>query len=291
MKIKLALPAGSLRDITLDLFKNAGFNFSIGGGGRSYAPSVDDDEIDALLIRAQEIPRYVQDGVRDIGISGYDWIEETQADVIELCDLTYSKTGFHPVRVVAAVQEDSLFKTAADLHGMRVATEYVALTQRWLEKAGVTGSVEFSWGACEVKVPELADAVVVNTETGSSIRANNLRIIDTLLQSTPRLIANRRAMEDPWKRQKAEGIAMLLKGALRAASLVGLKMNASRDALPDVLAQLPAMKNPTIAPLADNEWVAVETIVEIQQVRDLIPRLKRAGARDLVEYPLNKVIE
>jgi ATP phosphoribosyltransferase len=289
MKIKLALPKGSLQDLTLDLFKKAEFNFAV--GSRSYVPSVDDPEIDALLIRPQEIPRYVQDGVLDIGISGYDWICECRSDVVELADLTYAKSGFHPVRIVAAVAQDAPFHSARDLHGKRVATEYVDLTRRWLEGAGAQGEVEFSWGACEVKIPELADAIVVNTETGSSLRAHNLRIIDTLLESTPRLIGNRKAMEDPWKREKAESLAMLMKGALRAAMLVGLKMNVSTADLQSVIGALPAMKNPTVSPLADKDWVAVETIIEQRQVRDLIPQLKRAGARDLVEYPLNKVID
>lgn len=289
MKIKLALPKGSLQDLTLDLFKKAGFSFVV--SSRSYVPSVDDEEIDALLIRPQEIPRYVQQGVLDIGISGHDWIQETLSDVVELCDLTYAKSGFHPVQIVAAVEEASPIRSAAELQGKRIATEYVGLTERWLGKSGVTGNVEFSWGACEVKIPELADAVVVNTETGSSLRAHNLRIIDTLLQSTPRLIGNRQAMEDPWKREKAESLAMLLKGALRAATLVGLKMNVAQTSLAEVLSVLPAMKNPTISPLADRAWVAVETILDQHQVRDLVPRLKRAGACDLVEYPLNKVID
>ena len=289
MKIKLALPKGSLQDLTLDLFHKAGFNFVI--SSRSYVPSVDDDEIDALLIRPQEIPRYVEDGVLDIGISGHDWIQENHSDVVELSDLCYAKSGFHPVRVVAAVADAAPIHSVRDLDGKRVASEYVGLTREWLEKGGVSGEVEFSWGACEVKIPELADAIVVNTETGSSLRAHNLRVIDTLLTSTPRLIANRAAMQDPWKRQKAESLAMLLQGALRASMLVGLKMNVARASLDAVVGELPAMKNPTVSPLADAQWVAVETILDKHQVRDLIPRLKRAGARDLVEYPLNKVID
>ena len=289
MKIRLAIPKGSLQDLTLDLFKKAGFNFV--ESARSYVLAVDDREIEALLIRPQEIPRYVEDGVIDIGISGHDWIEENQSNVKEICDLTYAKTGFHPVKIVVAVHEGASFRTAADLQGKRIATEYIGLTRRWLEKGGATADVEFSWGSCEVKVPELADAVVVNTETGSSLRAHNLRVVDTILESTPRMIGNERALQDEWKRQKAESIAMLVQGALRAATLVGLKMNVACTSLESVLGVLPAMKNPTISPLADREWVAVETILDLRQVRDLIPRLKRAGARDLVEYPLNKVID
>ncbi|MCA1594923.1 MAG: ATP phosphoribosyltransferase [Chloroflexi bacterium] len=287
-KIKLAIPKGSLEESTLDLFKKAGFTFV--ASGRSYILSVDDDEIEALLIRPQEIPRYVEDGVLDLGISGYDWICENGSDVVELADLLYSKTGFYPVKIVVAVHQDSALRTPADLAGQRIATEYVGLTQRWLGENGASADVEFSHGACEVKIPELADAIVVNTETGSSIRAHNLKVIHKILESTPRLIANRDALQDPWKRQKAESLAMLLQGALRAAALVGLKLNVSRASLSEVLSTLPAMKNPTVSPLADHDWVAVETILDRRLVRDLIPKLKRAGAQDIVEYPLNKVI-
>lgn len=288
MRLKIGLPKGSLQEATFELFKKAGFDFHV--SARSYEPTVDDPELEPWLIRPQEIPRYVQDGVLDVGISGRDWIEDNDVDVVEIADLTYSKVTRNPVRVVLAVQESSPFQSVRDLQGKRIATEYVRLTERYLAQHGVQAIVEFSWGACEVKVPTLADAIVVNTETGSSLRAHSLRILDTLLASTPRLIANKQAWQDPWKRQKAENIAMLLTAALNAGALVGLKMNVEKSNLPIVLSTLPALKNPTISPLSDEGWVAVETILESKQVRDLIPQLKRAGAQGIVEYPLNKVI-
>lgn len=288
MKLKIGLPKGSLQEATFDLFKKAGFELHV--SLRSYEPTVDDPELEPWLIRPQEIPRYVQDGILDVGISGKDWIEDNGAEVVEVADLTYSKVTRNPVRVVLAVQESSPIESVKDLQGKRIATEYVRLTERYLQQHGVQASVEFSWGACEVKVPVLADAIVVNTETGSSLRAHNLRIVDTLLVSTPRLIANKEAWQDTWKREKTENIAMLLTAALNAGALVGLKMNVERANLPAVLSVLPALKNPTISPLSDEKWVAVETILEQKQVRDLIPQLKRAGAQGLVEYPLNKVI-
>jgi ATP phosphoribosyltransferase len=288
VKLKIGLPKGSLQEATFELFKKAGFDFYV--SSRSYEPTVDDPELEPWLIRPQEIPRYVQDGVLDVGISGKDWIEDNSADVIEVADLTYSKVTRNPVRVVLAVQESSEIQSVKDLQGKRIATEYVRLTERYLRQHEVQATVEFSWGACEVKVPTLADAIVVNTETGSSLRAHNLRIVDTLLVSTPRLIANKQAWQDAWKREKTENIAMLLTAALNAGVLVGLKMNVERANLPTVLSVLPALKNPTISPLSEEGWVAVETILEEKQVRELIPQLKRAGAQGIVEYPLNKVI-
>lgn len=288
MKLKIGLPKGSLQEPTFELFKKAGFGFHV--SSRSYEPTVDDPELEPWLIRPQEIPRYVQDGVLDVGISGKDWIEDNDADVVEVADLTYSKATRNPVRVVLAVQESSSIQNVKDLQGKRIATEYVRLTERYLRQNDVQATVEFSWGACEVKVPTLADAIVVNTETGSSLRAHNLRIVDTLLVSTPRLIANKQAWQDAWKREKTENIAMLLTAALNAGVLVGLKMNVERVNLPTVLSVLPALKNPTISPLSDEGWVAVETILEEKQVRELVPQLKRAGAHGIVEYPLNKVI-
>lgn len=289
MKLKIGLPKGSLQEATIELFKKAGFDFHV--SARSYEPTVDDPELEPWLIRPQEIPRYVEDGVLDVGISGKDWIEDNGVDVIEVADLTYSKVTRNPVRVVLAVQESSPIASVKDLQGKRIATEYVRLTERYLQQHGVRADVEFSWGACEVKVPVLADAIVVNTETGSSLRAHNLRIVDTLLVSTPRLIANEQVWrQDAWKREKTENIAMLLTAALNAGALVGLKMNVEKANLSAVLSVLPALKNPTISPLSDKAWVAVETILEGKQVRDLIPQLKRAGAQGIVEYPLNKVI-
>jgi len=253
-------------------------------------PSVDDDELDALLIRPQEIARYVEDGIIDIGMTGKDWIEDNGADVIEVAEFRYSKRTLRPVRVVLAAQEESAIRGVKDLQGKRIATEYVRLTERWLNQNGVQARVEFSWGACEVKVPDLADAIVVNTETGSSLRAHNLRIVEVLLESTPRLIANKQSWADPWKRDKTENMAMLLTGALNAEELVGLKMNVEKSSLPRVLELLPALKGPTISPLSDENWIALETITKEKTVRDLIPKLVRAGAKGIVEYPLNKVI-
>lgn len=258
--------------------------------GRSYHPVVDDTELDPLLIRPQEIPRYVEQGILDVGLTGKDWIEDNGSHVVEVDDFTYSKATLNPIRIVLAAPNGSSIQSAADLSGKRIATEYVRLTERYLKSHGVTAHVEFSWGACEVKVPELADAIVVNTETGSSLRAHDLKIVDTILTSTTRLIANKAAWEDGWKRAKTENIAMLLRGALNAEQLVGLKMNVNRANLQAVNALLPALKKPTLSPLSDSDWVALEIIVEERVVRDLLPNLKRAGAEGLVEYPLNKVI-
>ena len=289
MKLKIGIPKGSLQEATFSLFRKAGFEFRM-SSGRSYHPAVDDPEVDPLLIRPQEIPRYVEEGILDVGLTGKDWIEDNGSDVIEVGEFTYSKATLTPIRVVLAAPNDSNIQSAADLAGKRIATEYVRLTERYLESHGVKATVEFSWGACEVKVPELVDAIVVNTETGSSLRAHNLKIVDTLLTSTPRLIANRAAWDDPWKHAKTENIALLLRGALNAEQLVGLKMNVARKDLEAVNAILPALKRPTVSPLSDPEWVALEIIVEEKVVRDLLPALKRAGAEGLVEYPLNKVI-
>ncbi len=288
LKLKIGLPKGSLQESTFAMFKKAGWDFRV--GSRSYTPSCDDDEIDALLVRPQEIPRYVQDGILDAGLTGRDWVVDNDADVVEVADLSYNKTTTRPLRVVVAVSEDSGIRTVQDLAGRRVSTEYVNLTKRWLAEHGVTAQVEFSWGACEMKVPQLADAIVVNTETGSSLRANNLRIMETILESTARLIANRESWEDSWKREKLEQINMLLTGALNADRLVGLKMNVRKDDLEKVTAILPALNRPTLSPLADETWVAVETVINEKTVRDLIPQLRHAGAEGLVEYPLNKVI-
>ena len=289
MRLKIGIPKGSLQEATFNLFKKAGFEFRM-SSGRSYHPTADDPELDPLLIRPQEIPRYVEQGILDIGLTGKDWIEDNGSNVVEVDDFAYSKATLNPIRVVLAAPNDSDIQTASDLAGKHIATEYVRLTERYLEKHGVTANVEFSWGACEVKVPELADAIVVNTETGSSLRAHNLRIVDTLLTSTTRLIANNEAWRDNWKRAKTENICMLLRGALNAEQLVGLKMNVSRATLDAVSALLPALKKPTISHLSDPDWVALEIIVEEQVVRDLLPQLKRAGAEGIVEYPLNKVV-
>lgn len=289
VKIRIGIPKGSLQEATFTLFRKAGFEFRM-SSGRSYHPTVDDPEIDPLLIRPQEIPRYVEQGILDIGLTGKDWIEDNGSDVVEIAEFLYSKATFNPIRIVLAAPNDSTITQASDLAGKRIATEYVRLTERYLARHEVRAHVEFSWGACEVKVPELADAIVVNTETGSSLRAHNLKIVDTLLTSTTRLIANQSAWDDPWKRAKTENIAMLLRGALNAEQLVGLKMNVSKRDLDTVTNLLPALKQPTISPLADAEWVALEIIVEDRLVRDLLPNLKRAGAEGIVEYPLNKVV-
>jgi ATP phosphoribosyltransferase len=293
MQIKLGLPKGSLQDATFRLFEKAGWNIRV--DSRSYQPVVDDPELSILLIRPQEIPRYLEDGILDIGLTGKDWVEDNGADVFEVCELTYSKATRNAIRVVLAAPEKvgesgTFIESVKDLEGKRIATEYVRLTERYLQRHGVSASVEFSWGACEVKVPVLADAIVVNTETGSSLRAHQLRIVDVLLVSTTRMVANHQSWSDPVKRAKIEDMAMLLKGALNAEALVGLKMNVARSQFDEVLAQLPALRQPTISPLADEGWVAIEIIIEERQARDLVPRLKRAGAEGIVEYPLNKVI-
>lgn len=288
-KLKIGIPKGSLQEATFTLFKKAGFEFRT-SSGRSYHPSVDDPELEPLLIRPQEIPRYVEQGILDVGLTGKDWIEDNGSDVVEVAEFTYSKATLNPIRIVLAAPNGSAITSVRDLAGKRIATEYVRLTERYLAQHNVAATVEFSWGACEVKVPELADAIVVNTETGSSLRAHDLKIVDTLLVSTTRLIANRQAWENAWKRAKVENITMLLRGALNAEQLVGLKMNVERSRLDAIMALLPALKNPTVSPLSHPDWVAVEIIIAESTVRDLLPNLKRAGAEGIVEYPLNKVI-
>lgn len=289
MRLRLGLPKGSLQDATFSLFERAGFRFKT--TSRSYEPIVDDEEIEPVLLRPQEIPEYVADGVIDAGLTGHDWVTDCGADVEELCELRYSKLTNNPIRIVLAVHNDSPFQSLEDLRGKRLATEYVRLTKRHFAERGVDAEIEFSWGACEVKVPNLVDAIVVNTETGSSLRAHNLRIVETLLTSTTRFIANKNVWaEDEAKRQKLESLTMLLTAAMNAAKLVGLKMNAPRAGLAEILSLLPALQNPTISQLADPEWVAVEVILGERESRDLLPRLKRAGATGLVEYPLSKVI-
>jgi len=289
LKLRLGLPKGSLQEATFQLFKRAGYNLTV--SGRSYHPAIDDPEIEVILMRAQEIPRYVAEGVLDAGLSGYDWIQENEAQVVEIAELIYAKQSNRPVRLVLAVAQDSAIQEVTDLQGKRIATEFVRLTQRYLAAHGVTANVEFSWGATEVKVPEVVDAIVDLTETGSSLKANNLRVIATILESTPRLHANQQAWADPWKRAKLEKLTLLLKGALAAYAKVGLKMNVPGDRLQDLLKILPAMKHPTVSPLYNNGgWVAVEVVIDEHLVRELIPALKEAGAQDIIEYPLNKVI-
>ena len=288
-KLKIGIPKGSLQEATFALFKKAGFEFHT-SSNRSYHPTVDDPELEPILLRPQEIPRYVEHGILDAGLTGKDWIEDNGSQVEEIAELTYSKVTRNPIRVVLAVPNDAPVHSARDLQGKRIATEYVRLTERYLKQHDVRADVEFSWGADEVKVPDLVDAIVVNTETGSSLRAHNLRIVDTLLTSTPRLIANKASWQNEWKRAKLENMAMLLTGALHAEELVGLKMNAPKQELDKITALLPALKSPTISALSSPDWVALETIVEINTVRDLLPNLKRAGAEGIVEYPLNKVV-
>ncbi len=288
-KLKLGIPAGSLQEATAELFRRAGYRLSF--APRSYYPSIDDEEIECLLIRAQEMARYVQDGVLDAGLTGYDWILETGADVHQVAELVFSRSSLKPVRWVLCVPEDSPVQSVHDLEGKRIATEAVGLTKHYLAKHGVHAKVEFSWGATEVKPPRLADAIVEVTETGSSLRANHLRIVDEVLESTPRLIANHQSYADPWKRSKIDDLALMLQGAMAAMGKVGLMMNVPKSRLPQVLAILPALKNPTVSDLADKDWVAVNTVLDETIVRHIIPRLKEAGACGIVEYPLTKVIE
>ncbi len=288
MKLKMGLPKGSLQEATRELFRRAGY--SIIFGERSYYPSIDDPEIELMLIRAQEIPRYVDHGILDAGIAGTDMVEENDADVVRVTELPYSKASLGSVRWVLAVPEDSGFNSVSDLEGKTIATELVNTTRKYLRRKGVKAAVEFSWGATEVKPPDLADAIVELTETGSSLRANNLKIIDMVIESQTCFLANKKAWEDPSKRQKIESIVTLLQGALNAAGMVGLKMNVSRSDLSKVLSELPALKTPTISNLSDPGWIAVETALEEKVVREIIPRLKNAGAQGIIEYPLNKVI-
>ena len=288
MVLKLGIPKGSLQDATVDLFRRAGFHISI--TSRSYFPAVDDPELECMLIRAQEMARYVEDGVLDAGLTGYDWVLENEADVITLSNLVYAKQSFGKVRWVLAVPEASPFQSVHDLEGKIIATELVRVTERYLEKNGVRAKVEFSWGATEVKPPVLADAIVEVTETGSSLKANNLRIIETVLESNTQLIVNRAAWSDPWKRKKLEDLKLLLEGAMNALGKVGLMMNVEQRNLAQVLAVLPALKRPTVSALADEAWVAVNTIMDELLVREIIPKLKDAGAQGIVEYPLNKIV-
>ncbi len=287
--LRLGLPAGSLQEATADLFRRAGYKITY--VNRSYYPVIDDEEIECVLIRAQEMARYVQDGVLDAGLTGYDWIVETNADVVEVAELVFSKVSRRPVRWVLCVPENSPVQSVKDLEGKRIATEAVGITQRYLEKHGVKAKVEFSWGATEVKPPRLADAIVEVTETGSSLRANNLRIVDEVLTSTPRFIANRESYNDPWKRQKIEDIVLMLRGAMAAEGKVSLMMNVPRAKLPDVIAVLPALQKPTVADLSDPNWVAVITVCDESVVRHIIPKLKAAGAQGIVEQPVTKLIE
>jgi ATP phosphoribosyltransferase len=288
MSVILGLPKGSLQDATFNMMRKAGFNLSV--GSRSYIPSCDDPDLLCRLIRAQEISRYVELGVLDAGITGYDWIYENHSDVVEVAELLYAKQGLRPVRWVVAVPNDSPIQSVKDLQGRRIATEAVGLTRRYLEKHGVDADVEFSWGATEVKAPELVDAIVELTETGSSLRANNLRIVDTVLTSTTRLICSHKAWADPAKRAKIENLALLLAGALAAETRVLLKMNVPAQALGDVIALLPALHAPTVNSLNAEGWHAVETVVEECRVRELIPALRGAGAQGIIELPINKII-
>jgi ATP phosphoribosyltransferase len=289
-KLILGLPKGSLQEATLDKFAKAGWSISV--SGRSYEPYVDDPELQLRLIRAQEIGRYVSLGYLDAGLTGYDWIMENGVadQVHEVGEFVFSKSTRQPTRWVLAVPEESSIRSVKDLEGKRIATEVVQMTKTWLDKHGVSAEIEFSWGATEVKARELVDAIVDVTETGSSLRANNLRIVDTLLVSTPRLIANPNAWADPWKRQKIETLALLLRGAIEAESKVGLKMNIREADVPKLLQSLPALRNPTVSSLSLSGWVAVETIIDETVVRELIPQLKAAGAEGIIEYPLNKVV-
>jgi ATP phosphoribosyltransferase len=287
--LKLGIPAGSLQEATGELFRNAGYKITF--ASRSYYPNIDDPEIQCTLIRAQEMPRYVQDGSLDCGLTGYDWVLENDAQVEEVAELVFSKVSKRPVRWVLAVPNDSPVQSVKDLQGKRIATEVVNLTRRWLKRHGVEANVEFSWGATEVKPPRLADAIVEVTETGSSLRANNLRIVAELLQSTTRFIANRQAYADPWKRQKIDDMVLMLQGAMAAEGKVGLMMNVPTAHLADVVAILPALQKPTISSLSDPAWVAVNTIIDENTVRHIVPQLKQAGARGIVEYPLNKIID
>jgi ATP phosphoribosyltransferase len=288
MKLKIGLPKGSLQETTFRLFKNAGYSIKL--LERSYVPTIDDPELEGLVIRAQEMARYVDDGILDMGITGWDWVLEQNADVVELTRLKYGKVGFRGVKWVVAVPADSKIKKIEDLKGKKIATELVSFTKRYLKKRGIDAQIEFSWGATEVKPPLLADAIVEVTETGASLKANNLRIIDTILESETVLIANKKAWKDPWKKRKMENIVILLKGALVAEEKVGLKMNVPAKKLKEVTGILPSLHTPTISSLSDKDWVAIEVILDEKVVRDIIPDLKRAGAQGIVEYPLNKVI-
>ncbi len=287
--LQLGIPAGSLQEATCELFRKAGYRIKI--SSRSYYPTIDDPEIECLLIRAQEMARYVEQGILDAGITGHDWVLETEAKVTEVCELVFSKVSRRPVRWVLCVPNDSPIKTVEDLEGKRIATEAVGLTSRFLTKHGVRATVEFSWGATEVKPPRLADAIVEVTETGGSLRANNLRIVAEVLQSTTRLIANEKAYADAWKREKIDNLALMLKACLHAEGKVGLMLNIRRADLEKVLDLLPALQTPTVASLSDPEWLDVNTIIEESVVRSIVPQLKAVGAKGIVEYAINKLID
>ncbi len=287
--LKLGIPAGSLQESTAALFKKAGYSITF--SSRSYYPSIDDDEIECLLIRAQEMARYVEQGILDAGITGRDWVVETEADVVEICELVFSKVSRRPVRWVLCVPNDSPIQTVKDLEGKCIATEAVGLTKGYLAKQGVSAHVEFSWGATEVKPPQLADAIVEVTETGSSLRANDLRILDEVMQSTTRFIANHSAYTDQWKKEKLDNIALMLQSCLAAEGKVGLMMNIARDNIDTILDLLPALQKPTVASLSDPDWADINTIVEERVVRTIVPKLKAAGATGIVEYPINKIID
>jgi len=287
-RLKLGIPKGSLQDATIDLFSRAGWKIAV--SSRSYVPTIDDTEIECLLVRAQEMARYVETGALDAGITGHDWVVESGANVEELAELIYAKQRLARVRWVLAVPEDSAIRRPTDLGGTIIATEIVRITENYLARHGVTARVDFSWGATEVKVPQLADAIVEVTETGASLRANRLRIIDTILESATVFIMNRDAAGDPWKREKAQNLILMLQGAIAAASKVGLLLNVRRDDLNGVLDVLPALKKPTISTLSDPDWVAVNTIIEESVVRQILPKLKAANAQGIVEYPLNKIV-
>lgn len=287
--LRLGLPKGSLQEATFELLSRASYHFNV--RHRSYLPSTDDEELSAMLVRAQEMAKYVEDGTFDVGITGKDWVIETDSDVVPVADLIYSKSSMRPVRWVLAAPENGDINSVHDLEGKRIATEVVNITKKWLKAHGVSADVEFSWGATEVKCPELVDAIVEVTETGASLRANKLKIVEVLMESNTQLIANKEAWADPWKRQKIEKIAMLMEGAIRAEGRVGLKMNARKENVDAIVNCLPALRMPTVAPLAyGEEWVAIETVVEERKVRDLIPQLKLAGAEGIIEYELNKII-
>ena len=287
-RLRLGIPKGSLQEATLDLFARAGWKIAI--SSRSYVPTIDDPEIECLLVRAQEMARYVETGALDAGITGHDWVVETGSDVQELAELVYAKQRLSRVKWVLAVQEDSAIRQPRDLQDKVIATEIVHITEQYLQSHGVTARVDFSWGATEVKVPQLADAIVEVTETGSSLRANRLRIVDTVLESATVFIMNRAAAGHAWKKEKAENLILMLQGAIAAASKVGLILNVRREDLDRVVAILPALKNPTISMLSDPDWVAVNTIVEESVVRQILPKLKAANAQGIVEYPLNKIV-
>ena len=287
--LKLGIPAGSLQEATIDLFRRSGYRINV--QPRNYFPDIDDDDVECMLLRAQEMARYVEMGVLDAGLTGHDWIEETGADVIEVAELRFSKVSRRPVRWVLCVPEDSPIKSVKDLEGKRIATEAVGLTRRYLERNNVKAEVEFSWGATEVKAPKLADAIVEVTETGSSLRANKLRIVDEILQSTTRFIANKEAYSDPWKKKKIDDIVMVLKATLAAEGMVGLMLNVKKSSLPEILKILPAIQEPTVSALSDPDWVDVLTIINEKAVREIIPALKAAGAVGIIEYQISKIIE